>query len=144
MTPNQVDVPDTTESESENATASFTVDEEGAGARLDAYLAAHIDGWSRARLQRLIDEEEVLVNGKLVKASYKVSAGDEIEVELAPPATASFTPELCRYPNTTTTHTIPQEHARISYDVATASAVRLSPATLSAQDHLTSELLRTL
>ena len=28
--------------------------------------------------------------------------------------------------------------------VATASAVRLSPATLSAQDHLTSELLRTL
>ncbi len=33
---------------------------------------------------------------------------------------------------------------RISYDVATASAVRLSPATLSAQDHLTSELLRTL
>ncbi len=35
-------------------------------------------------------------------------------------------------------------HRRISYDVATASAVRLSPATLSAQDHLTSELLRTL
>ena len=29
-------------------------------------------------------------------------------------------------------------------DVATASAVHLSPATLSAQDHLTSELLRTL
>ena len=28
--------------------------------------------------------------------------------------------------------------------IATASAVRLSPATLSAQDHLTSELLRTL
>ena len=28
--------------------------------------------------------------------------------------------------------------------VATASAVRLSPATLSAQNHLTSELLRTL
>jgi hypothetical protein len=35
------------------------------------------------------------------------------------------------YPTTSTT-------------VATASAVRLSPATLSAQDHLTSELLRTL
>jgi hypothetical protein len=33
---------------------------------------------------------------------------------------------------------------RISCGIATASAVRLSPATLSAQDHLTSELLRTL
>src|SRR5687768_10119878 len=29
-------------------------------------------------------------------------------------------------------------------EIATASAVRLSPATLSAQNHLTSELLRTL
>jgi hypothetical protein len=33
---------------------------------------------------------------------------------------------------------------RIYCGIATASAVRLSPATLSAQDHLTSELLRTL
>ena len=33
---------------------------------------------------------------------------------------------------------------RISCGIATASAVHLSPATLSAQDHLTSELLRTL
>jgi hypothetical protein len=33
---------------------------------------------------------------------------------------------------------------RISCGIATASAVCLSPATLSAQDHLTSELLRTL
>jgi hypothetical protein len=41
-------------------------------------------------------------------------------------------------------HQHPERHRRISYDVATASAVHLSPATLSAQDHLTSELLRTL
>ena len=41
-------------------------------------------------------------------------------------------------------HNPPESRKRISYDVATASAVRLSPATLSAQDHLTSELLRTL
>src|SRR4029079_1233731 len=36
----------------------------------------------------------------------------------------------------------PTQHTHVC--VATASAVRLSPATLSAQDHLTSELLRTL
>jgi 23S rRNA pseudouridine1911/1915/1917 synthase len=78
---------------SDNETVTFAVTEADAGTRLDAYLAAHIDGWSRARLQRLIDEQEVLVNGKFVKASYKVAAKDEIEVELAPPPSASFTPE---------------------------------------------------
>ena len=72
---------------------SFQVRENDAGSRLDAYLAAHIDGWSRARLQRLIEAGDVLVNSKLVKASYKVSANDEIEVELTPPPESNFTPE---------------------------------------------------
>jgi hypothetical protein len=40
--------------------------------------------------------------------------------------------------------TPPPPPKRSVRDVAAASAVRLSPATLSAQDHLTSELLRTL
>jgi hypothetical protein len=38
----------------------------------------------------------------------------------------------------------PLKYPKDTEVVATASAVRLSPATLSAQDHLTSELLRTL
>ena len=71
----------------------LAVSESDADTRLDAFLAAQIDGWSRARLQRLIEDEDVLVNGKAAKASYKLRAGDEIEVELAPPPTASFTPE---------------------------------------------------
>ncbi len=64
-----------------------------AGTRLDAYLAGQINGWSRARLQRLIEDEEVLVNGKPAKPSYKLRAADEIEVELTPPPAANFTPE---------------------------------------------------
>jgi hypothetical protein len=40
--------------------------------------------------------------------------------------------------------TLPYPTKTTTVLVATASAVRLSPATLSAQDHLTSELLRTL
>lgn len=72
---------------------SFQVNENDAGARLDAYLAAQIDGWSRARLQRLIELGDVLVNSKLAKASYKVSAGDEVEVELTPAPASNFTPE---------------------------------------------------
>jgi 23S rRNA pseudouridine1911/1915/1917 synthase len=64
-----------------------------AGVRLDAYLASHIEGWSRARLQRLIENEDVLVNGKAVKPSYKLREQDEIEVELTAPPTETFSPE---------------------------------------------------
>jgi 23S rRNA pseudouridine1911/1915/1917 synthase len=82
-----------TSSSSDASVLSFQVKESEAGARLDAFLAANIDGWSRARLQRLIDAGDVLVNSKLAKASYKVAADDEIEVELTPPPKSNFTPE---------------------------------------------------
>ncbi len=77
----------------DNETASFEVSEADAGTRLDAFLASRIDGWSRARLQRLIDSGDVLVNGKLAKPSYKVSASDQVEVELIPAPAGNFTPE---------------------------------------------------
>jgi len=67
--------------------------QEHVGARLDTYLASQIEGWSRARLHRLIDNEDVLVNGKTAKPSYKLRAGDEIEVDLIAPPTDVFTPE---------------------------------------------------
>ena len=66
---------------------------EHSGVRLDAFLASQIDGWSRARLQKLIENEDVLVNRKPSKTSYKLREGDEIEVELTAPPTTDFTPE---------------------------------------------------
>jgi 23S rRNA pseudouridine1911/1915/1917 synthase len=83
----------TVQSSSDNEIVLLAVRESDAGTRLDAFLADQIDGWSRARLQRLIEDEEVLVNGKPAKPSYKLRAADEIEVELTPPPAASFTPE---------------------------------------------------
>jgi 23S rRNA pseudouridine1911/1915/1917 synthase len=64
-----------------------------AGVRLDAYLASQIEGWSRARLQRLIESEDVLVNGHAAKPSYKLREQDEIEVELIAPPADRFEPE---------------------------------------------------
>ena len=81
----------TNDSHSENLT--FTIGPDDVGVRLDSFLASQIDGWSRARLQRLIEAEDVLVNGKLSKPSYKLREHDELEVELITPATTSFTPE---------------------------------------------------
>ena len=71
----------------------FKISSEEAGLRLDAFLASQIAGWSRVRLQRLIEAEDVLVNGKPSKPSYKLREQDEIEVELVAPPTETFTPE---------------------------------------------------
>ena len=72
---------------------TFRIDRENADRRLDVYLASQIELWSRARLQRLIEAEDVLVNGKPAKVSYKLHERDEIEVELSAPATTTFTPD---------------------------------------------------
>jgi 23S rRNA pseudouridine1911/1915/1917 synthase len=82
-----------TNSSPDHETVTFHINASDAGTRLDAYLAAHVEGWSRARLQRLIEDEDVLVNGKTAKSSHKLCANDEIEVELTPSPAAAFVPE---------------------------------------------------
>lgn len=79
--------------QSENPSLHLSVSADDEGERLDAFLASHIEGWSRARLQRLIEEADVLVNGHAVKSSYKLRLSDEIEVELTPPPSTFFAPE---------------------------------------------------
>jgi 23S rRNA pseudouridine1911/1915/1917 synthase len=71
----------------------FNPSTDEAGKRLDAYLAGNIDGWSRSRLQRLIEDEDVLVDEKKAKPSYKIRVGDEIEVDLTEIPVARFEPE---------------------------------------------------
>ena len=53
--------------------------------RLDAYIAKMDVELSRSMIQKLLDEEKIIVNGKLQKASYKVQLGDEIEICINPP-----------------------------------------------------------
>ncbi len=64
-----------------------------AGNRLDAFLSEKIEGWSRSRLQRLIDDGDVLVNGKTAKSSYKLRQTDEVEIELTETLAETFEPE---------------------------------------------------
>ncbi|HEX8709207.1 MAG TPA: RluA family pseudouridine synthase [Pyrinomonadaceae bacterium] len=79
--------------EREASTLTLQVRAEDAGARLDAYLSARIPDWSRSRIQRLIEDGEVLVNAQTAKSSYKLRAGDEIEVELISSRPSEFAPE---------------------------------------------------
>jgi 23S rRNA pseudouridine1911/1915/1917 synthase len=55
---------------------------EGSGGRLDKYLADRVTELSRSAVQRLIERGQVTVNGELVRASYKVRAGDMVVVHL--------------------------------------------------------------
>jgi 23S rRNA pseudouridine1911/1915/1917 synthase len=63
------------------------------GKRLDAFLAEKIEGWSRSRLQRLIDEGDVTVNERLVKSSHRVREHESVEVDLTEAPAARFEPE---------------------------------------------------
>lgn len=73
----------------------FTVAEADAGQRLDHFLAARMAQFSRARIQAWIEEGRVRVNGAAKKASWKVRAGERIEVEPAgPPPLRAFPEEI--------------------------------------------------
>jgi 23S rRNA pseudouridine1911/1915/1917 synthase len=63
----------------------FDVGEEAAGQRLDRFLATHLNDISRTHVQALIDEGRVLVNGRAKKPSYKLEAGETVEVKIPPP-----------------------------------------------------------
>jgi 23S rRNA pseudouridine1911/1915/1917 synthase len=63
-----------------------------AGDRLDQFLAQAL-GWSRARLQKLVKSQRVLVNGEPRPASYRVREGDTLVVSVPPPQPSYLAPE---------------------------------------------------
>ncbi len=66
---------------------SFTVDEAHAGLRVDKFLSLVCGELSRSRLQALIADEHVYVNGDVLKSSsLKVGVGDVFDICVPPPA----------------------------------------------------------
>jgi 23S rRNA pseudouridine1911/1915/1917 synthase len=72
---------------------TFDVSAEEAGARLDAFLAARVEGVSRSTLKRVIDDGDVLVGGRAAKPSLKLKGGERVEVELPAPPPSEVEPE---------------------------------------------------
>ena len=54
--------------------------EDREGMRIDTYLSEILD-LSRSKIQKLIKEDKVLVNGKEVSSSYPVKLGDTVEID---------------------------------------------------------------
>ena len=68
---------------------SLTVDGAAAGWRLDRWLARELPEQSRSRLQSLIAAGAVLVDGRPVRASSRVRAGQAVAVHLPEPRPAA-------------------------------------------------------
>lgn len=71
----------------------FFTAEDRAGERIDKFLSDLSDGYSRSFLQKLIKENNIKVNGKPVKASYRLVFGDRVEMILPEPETPDIAAE---------------------------------------------------
>lgn len=65
---------------------------EAPGIRLDKFVAERT-GLSRGRVQTLILDGHVTVNGSAARPSYKLQAGDRVDVVVPPPQAPSLAPE---------------------------------------------------
>jgi 23S rRNA pseudouridine1911/1915/1917 synthase len=71
----------------------LTVDRAAAGLRLDRWLVTAVPDLSRARLQTLIDEGHVRVEGATRKAAHRLRGGEAVEIEIPPAPPQELAPE---------------------------------------------------
>src|SRR5882724_2581925 len=64
-----------------------------AGRRLDLFLSERVPQLSRTRIQELIREGNVHVNGQIARASHRVAAGESIEIAVLPRPAMVAAPE---------------------------------------------------
>ncbi len=54
--------------------------------RVDKFLSAHFSDYTRSYIQKMIKDGHIKVNGQVVKAGYKLTLGDSIEIDDIEPA----------------------------------------------------------
>lgn len=70
----------------------FTVENQE-GKRIDRYLSEEMEDRSRSYIQKLIKDQYVIVNQKPVKANYRLSLGDMVEITLPEAKEPDIIPE---------------------------------------------------
>lgn len=61
--------------------------------RTDSFLSENMEEITRSAIKKLIDEGNVLLNGKSVKAGQSIKKGDKVEITLPDPIELSVKPE---------------------------------------------------
>ena len=69
----------------ENIQEEFEFQIEQKSGRVDKYLTTELDTMSRSKVQNLIADGYVFVNGETIKANYKLETGDKVEVFVPEP-----------------------------------------------------------
>lgn len=69
----------------ENIQEEFEFQIEQKSGRVDKYLTTELENMSRSKVQNLIADGYVFVNGETIKANYKLEAGDKVEVFVPEP-----------------------------------------------------------
>lgn len=77
----------------ENNSFEYIVTDEFEGMRVDKLISELIDSFSRSYIKKLIDDDKVLCNNKKVKASFIVSEGDHILMEIPPIEVPDIVPQ---------------------------------------------------
>lgn len=70
-------------------TQTIIVPLQAAKQRLDLFLSSQLENQSRSALQRLIDDGHILVDGKTVRSSHKLTGNEAIIVTIPPPVAAT-------------------------------------------------------
>lgn len=75
--------------------ADTIIVQDNAGSRLDRFLTEWDNGQqlSRARIERLIQQGNVVVNERVVRKSYRVEKGDVIEIRIPEPEPVEIIPQ---------------------------------------------------
>lgn len=71
----------------------FKIEQQQAGIRIDKYLSDELEGISRSYIQKLMEEGNITVNQKCVKANYKLRSNDLIQILLPDPEELNIEPE---------------------------------------------------
>jgi 23S rRNA pseudouridine1911/1915/1917 synthase len=77
-------------------TGTYSVPSEAAGQRLDAWLTTQLQGVSRERVQLLLSQEKVRLDGKSAKPSLRLRGGETVEVlaDPTPPPLKAFAEDI--------------------------------------------------
>lgn len=72
----------------------WNVEPADAGERIDKYITESLEeDISRSQIQQWIKDGHIMVNGRAVKANYRLSEADRVELRIPQPSEAEITPE---------------------------------------------------
>lgn len=72
----------------------FNVSDGGIGQRLDQWLSAQVTDLSRSRLQKLISQGQITINGEVCSTKkYKLQRGDRLTITIPAPVSLELVPE---------------------------------------------------